>query len=260
MHSRREAGFFEYGGDKMSIGSFTIIKNEILWIERHIKEWLPYLDQMVFFDGNSTDGTLEILKKYRVTLVENKDPKNLQEDYVRIFNECLRTLDTDFAIFLHPDMFPISGAGKLKHLTGLAAYTHMRVFGGEPNGQIYEETGRANAWKNIMRLRNPDLGLHYYGYYGAANEDLYFEDITGDDHIFYGTNFKAYPYPIFDSDCIIGHYSDVRPYERRLQRMIYSLMNQGLTKEQAAKIAPNHPRVSLKSGDGVEFKESQCLN
>lgn len=240
----------------MSIGSFTLIKNEIIWIEKHLRSWLPYLDQMVFFDGNSTDGTLEILRKFPVTLVENKDPKNLQDDYVKLFNECLKTLHTDLAIFLHPDMFPISGAEELRHLYCMAASTSMRVFGGEPNGAVFEETGRAKAWKNIMRLKNPDLGLHYYGHYGAANEDLYFEDITGDEHIFHGENFKRYPYPIMDSGCVIAHYSDVRPYSRRLERMISSLRNQGYSKEQAEKIAPTHPRVTLKSGDGVEFKET----
>jgi len=43
-----------------SVGSFCLIKNEKIWIREHLRSWLPILDQMVFYDGGSTDGTLKI--------------------------------------------------------------------------------------------------------------------------------------------------------------------------------------------------------
>jgi len=50
----------------MSLGSFILIKNESQWIAPHILRVLPFIDQMVFFDGNSTDGTLEYLKGRKI--------------------------------------------------------------------------------------------------------------------------------------------------------------------------------------------------
>ena len=68
---------------------------------------------MVFYDGNSTDGTLETIKHYKanqphgykIKLCENKDIKDLTSDYQKLSNECQWDVDKDLAIFLHPDMF-----------------------------------------------------------------------------------------------------------------------------------------------------------
>lgn len=238
------------------LGSFTIIKNEIRFIKNHLESWLPHLEQMVFYDGNSTDGTLEVLREYaknhsKIKLFEDKDPKDLNDDYVKMSNDCMWALDTDLAIFLHPDMFMVM-KGNMPD-GAIAATTSMRSFAGNPGEQIYEIKGRGEKWKNIYRLRNPNLGAHYFGHYGAQNEDIYFSEITGNAHEFYGQDFAKYPYPIFHSDLVVDHYSDVRPYARRLQRMERCLINQGYSSETAVKIAPRHPRVSLKDGQGFKF-------
>lgn len=246
------------------IGSYTIIKNEILWIRAHIVAWLPFLDQMVFLDGNSTDGTLEVIRELKdsnpgITLIENKDPQNLQDDYVSIFNEAISAVTTDLAFFLHPDMFPISGAEKLKYLgAGFAWTTSMESYAGEPGGQLYKILeGRMRPWKNIMRLKNPDLGLHYFGHYGAGNEDMYFRDITGDSHVHYGHQVHKYPYDVTDSGLVIAHYSDVRPFKRRYSRMVECLKNQGLSEKHAEEMAKIHPRVTLQNERGFKFQEAE---
>jgi glycosyltransferase involved in cell wall biosynthesis len=241
------------------LGSFTLIKNEGLFIKAHLDSWLPHLAQMVFFDGNSTDGTLEIIKQAqqgefgsKIKLFENKDPKNLEEDYTKLSNECMWSLDTDFATFLHPDMFYVSGGANITD-DAMAATMNMKSYAGEPNGIIYEIKGRGEKWKNIYRLRNPNMGAHYFGTYGAQNEDTYFSEITGDCHEHYGQSLDLYPYNIYNSNLLVAHYSDVRPLARRLDRMTKCLINQGYTPEQAKTAAPLHPRVSFKEGQGFSF-------
>ena len=245
-----------------NLGSFCLIKNEITFIQSHLESWLPHIGQMVFLDGHSTDGTLEIIKAAqkgefggKIKLLEGKDPVNLEADYERLSNEAMWAVDMDFAAFIHPDMFLANGSKINAFPEGcIAAITNIKSYAGEPDGTIYEIAGRGTKWKNIYRLRNPDLGAHYHGYYGAQNEDTYFREITGDSYEHHGQDFHKYPYPVYDSGINVLHYSDVRPYARRYDRMVKCLMNQGHSLEQAKKIAPNHPRVSLKNGMGFTFK------
>lgn len=247
--------------NRETVGSFCLVKNEGRWIAGHLLLWLPHLDQMVLFDGNSKDGTLEIIKAiqkdsphgHKIKLVEDRDPKDLRDDYVRLFDECLRSVDCNYAFFLHPDMIPACkpDMSNLRNGTSLAFTTKMRSFAGDSN--LYEVRGRGERWKNIYRLRNPDMGAHYFGHYGAQNEDVYFRAITGDYHEHYGQDFQFYPYGIDDSGIEVLHFSDVRGHERRYQRMARSLENQGCSPEEASEIAKVHPRVTLKDGDGFEF-------
>ena len=243
-----------------SVGTFTLIKNESRWIRPHLLSWLPHVNQMVFFDGNSTDGTLELIEDLklnhpfgnRITLVKDKDPKDLDQDYQRVFNECLRSLTTNYAIFAHPDMI-LEDPGNIGFLGDAVAYTtRMRSFAGETGGQLLEVLGgRSDVWKNVYQL-NPDLGLHYYGAYGSADEDCYFSEITGEHHELYA-DIGDYPYEVKDSGIKILHYSDVRTLERRFDRMYKCLLNQGKKEYLAGAIAMEHPRVTFKDGHGFKF-------
>ncbi len=251
---------------KKTVGSFTLIKNEAEWIGAHLMAWLPLLDQMVFLDGNSTDDTRYVIDEVRekhplgskIVLWVNSDPADLRDDYVRVQNKALAQLGTNYAVFLHPDMFPLSVDDRFGNIGVYHAYAHgMKSYAGEPGEKyMYEiSEGRGAAWKNVMRKRDPDLGLHYHGHYGAANEDMYFSAITGDEHEFHGTKFERYPYAIGDSGLVIAHFSDVRPLERRISRMASCLVNQGWDPEKAKKYAPTHPRVSFDSRDGFVFNQ-----
>ena len=238
----------------MSIGTYTLIKNEAPWIAACVLRVLPYVDEMVFYDGNSTDGTLEIIEQialdnprdnYKIKIFRNQDPIDLKESYVRVFNNCLRSLSTDLAWFLHPDMYCVDPARILsvKDSAALALSTKMRSFAGEPGGQLYEIKGRGAEWKNIDRLRNPDLGAVYHGHYGAHNEGVYPTEIVGDSrHL--PVDVSNFPYEVEDSGLEVLHFSDVRTYERRLGRMRTCLANQG----NPLSIADYHPRVTLKNG------------
>ncbi len=247
-----------------SVGSYILIKNEAQFIAGHLLSWLPILDQMVFLDGNSTDGTLEIIKAIRkensfgdkIKLIENKDPKDLRDDYVRLFDEALHAVDCEMAFFLHPDMIADVRPDNFNRLDdALAASVKMRSFAGEPGGELFELKGRGEDWTSIKRLRNPDLGLHYHGWYGSHHEDTYFSKITGNEHI--NPYPQAQPYDVVESGLEVLHFSDVRPYARRLGRMRTCLDNQGwgkkLTAQQIEDKAVNHPRVTLKSDDTYKF-------
>jgi len=250
----------------MSLGTFSLVKNESRWIAAHILRVLLYVDEMVLFDGDSTDGTIEIIEAiqkehtqgYKIKLYKHRDPKDLAEDYVRMSDECMKSLSTDLAWFLHPDMFVLNPDQILKarQSKAVALSCRMRSFAGEPDGELMEIVGRADAWKNIYRLKNPDLGAHYFGKYGEVVEDVYFREITGDTHERF-LKIDQYPYAVEDSGIEVLHFSDVRPHARRLDRMVKCFLNQGGTLKEATEQAARHPRVTLKDGGDFTFVPAQ---
>ena len=62
------------------LSTFTIIKNEIDYVGYHIMSLLDFVDEMVFSDGNSTDGTLELIKYIKQTY-DRSDKIKLFEDF-----------------------------------------------------------------------------------------------------------------------------------------------------------------------------------
>lgn len=244
------------------LGAYTLIKNEAHWVGYCVMAARHAVSQFVYFDGNSDDGTVELLEYLRdkkginITLVKNKDPKDLKDDYVRLFNECLGRLDTMFAMFLHPDM--IVTAGDWKPHDGPLAYTvKIDSYAADPQGPLLKITeGRTDRWKNIMKKA---LGLHYHGHYGAGNEDTYFREITGDEYRMH-SDMSMYPYGVGESGLTLAHYSDVRPYARRYGRMIAVLKNQhpNMAEMNYHEYAKVHPRVSFaphKIYPGFRFEE-----
>lgn len=245
----------------MSIGAFCITKNENPWIAAHLLNILPFINEACLFDGNSTDGTAEIIKAIRaehphgwkITLYEDRDCSDMKDDYTRVFNDCLHSLSTDLALFIHPDMH-ITNPERISQIANsdaIALSSRMKSFAGNPGEALFEVKGRGEAWKNIYRLRNPDLGAHYFGHYGTHNEDVYFKAITGDEHEHHATDFSGYPYEVVDSGLDILHFSDVRTYVRRLERMKTCLRNQGRKEDRIDELAASHPRVTLKNGSAL---------
>ncbi len=244
----------------MSIGVFQIVKNEVMWVGPWLARIIPFIDEVVIFDS-STDGTTDILKSFRkrfprkVKLFTEQDCDDLGDDYVTLWNECMACVSSDWGLFLHPDMFIENPEQllKIKDADGIAMSYNVRSFAGDPDGEWKEIEGRAEKWKALYRIHNPDLGAHYFGHYGARHEDVYFSEITGDEHINWKEDFKKYPYEVKDSGLNVLHFSDVRPYPRRLGRMVQCLVAQGRTPEDAKIQALVHPRVTLKDGLKLSF-------
>lgn len=248
----------------MSVGVFAIVKNEAPWIGFCVMALKDLVSEFVYFDGNSTDGTLELLDYIRskyglhIRVFKDRDPKDLRDDYTRVFDDCMKQVKSEYVWYVHPDMILVKNIKPdfLKS-KALAYYVGMRSFGGEPHGKILEITeGRTDKWKTIMANR---FDLHYHGHYGAHDEDMYFREITGSQYGVY-KDFSRYPFDVEDSGVTFFHYSDVRPYGRRLSRMMTCMANQvpGASEKYLMEMSANHPRVSLSPGGSFgafTFKE-----
>jgi len=238
--------------NKKTVSTFTIVKNEVEYVGYNIMSVLDYVDEMIFVDGNSTDGTIELVKyiqktydkEKKIKLFLNKDCKNLKDDYVRLFNWTLKQCTGEYLWYLHPDM--ICSNPQLIHRSlkdGLRYSVKMISIAGERKDKVIS-SGRTNRWHTIYRNK---FGLHYYGWYGTDEEDLYFADITGDEHINHLT-VPNKPYRTFDTDIELYHYCDTKPYSRRFGRMVKVLETNGFFYSTAKEIAKAHPRVTLETG------------
>lgn len=237
------------------------MKNEAQFIGFGLMSVLPYVDEVVYFDGNSTDGTLKLLshikQKYdtenKIKVFENKDFTDLKEDYVRLFNECMSKCSGDYLFYLHPDMI-ITDPGILatpEKMDALAYFVNMRSFAGE-DLDIEIIKGRTNKWKTIMKN---DFGLHYWGHYGHQDEDMYFRDITGNAHHVF-KDMKAYPFAVKDSGIHVQHYCECKPRKRREEKMRKVLETAGVIRPVGPTLGDHihsfdavmdHPRVHLQS-------------
>jgi len=245
-----------------TISILTPVKNEAQFIGYGVMSVLDYVDEIVYADGNSTDGTLEILqhikKRYdhkdKIKLCINKDCRNLQKDYERLFNFLLGKCKSDYVWFLHPDMLVTNPHEIREGLNdGLRYGINVRSVAGEHyNREIV--SGRGGTWNNIYRN---DYGIHYAGYYGSADEDFYFRDITGSSHDPYDIIYPK-PYVSRLTDIEVYHFCECKPYERRYEKMckILRTVFPHLKEEDVVKNAKVHPRVTLKNGtfNGAEFK------
>lgn len=248
----------------MSISAWSVIKNEARFIGYSIMSLIDHVDEFVYFDGNSTDGTLELLayikdkydKSGKIKVFENKDFKDFKDDYVRVFNECVQACSMDHVLYCHPDMVCVDpgSLGKLDKNV-LAYWVGMRSFAGE-DLDLEITKGRTDKWKTIMRKK---FGLHYAGWYGATDEDMYFREITGNEHKLH-TDFKKYPYDVLDSGARFWHFCECKPRKRReekMYRVITTNMGRfahGRTMQDDIYVwdtVVNHPRVHLETQKGV---------
>jgi len=223
---------------------------------------LDHVDEIVYFDGNSTDGTLELLqhikstydKDNKIKVFRDRDFKDFKEDYVRVFNECMKECHSDYLWYCHPDMILM----KPGDLSGgaLAYHVNIRSFGGD-DMELEIVKGRTDKWKTIMRNK---FGLHYWGHYGHSDEDMYFKDITGNEYRVY-RSVKSYPYEVKDSGIELWHFCECKPRKRREQKMetVIRTNNLGLdslgpTLDENVHMfdyVMNHPRVTLQTGKSV---------
>ncbi len=261
FYFRHEKRSDKHKGNKMkSISVFSIIKNEVEYVGYGLMSILDYVDEICYADGNSTDGTIELIEhiksKYdkdnKIKLFKDKDCMDLQESYLKLNNWILNQCTKEYAWFLHPDMICLNPE-KIREMGDALRYTlKIASIAGERR-ELKIKEGRSDTWATIYKNA---FGLHYHGYYGAQNEDLYFKDITEDEYIFW-KELDYLPYEIADSGIRLYHYCDTKPYQRRLGRM-KSVLKYGLGFKHDTgieDIAKNHPRVTLQDSGEFKFEE-----
>lgn len=231
--------------------------NEAPWIGYSILACLDQMHEFIYaVDSESSDGTWDLLtdlkakeageklKFFRFPHFDTRDTKA----YNASFKACIDKMTGESAMFLHPDQIILNPEVILgiNADSALAWFIRLTSYVGDLQTIITE--GRTDAWKNIHRNK---FGLHYAGAYGSQNEDFYHSDITGKSYRFYGFDFNKYPFAVGDSGIKANHYCEVKPYERRLEKMIRCLRTQNpeMDSQQLQELAECHPRVSLKPDD-----------
>lgn len=236
----------------MKIAVIGPVYNEAQFLPYSIMAVHPYVEEFVYaVSPKSDDGTIEMLRHIAKTygkvriLLQSKydfDPLDMKA-YDASFNDCIEQSHCDAMWFHHMDMV-VTNPEKIAELKeGPLAWTvNMTSYARDMRTVITK--GRAEAWKNLHAKK---LGLHYAGGYGSLNEDFYHSDITGKSYRHFGTNYHLYPYEIADSGINVNHYSEVKPYKRRLEKMKTCLKTQhpNFTEEMIEELAVNHPRVTL---------------
>ena len=236
----------------MTVSVFALIKNEERFLPYSIMSLLPYVDEFCYGDGDSTDGTIKLIeyiqKKYdtegKIKLFNGFDFTDFKESYVAKFNEIMKKCLGNYVFYCHPDMImtdPGVLANKEK-MSELAYSVGIRSFAGEDLG-LEIVKGRSDRWKLIMKNA---FGLHYAGFYGAAEEDMYFSAITGKEHVLH-KSFRDYPYRVADSGIKISHFCECKPKARREQKMETVLVTNGADPQTVKEALAAHPRVHLEN-------------
>jgi glycosyltransferase involved in cell wall biosynthesis len=234
----------------MKISVVCPVLNEVDFIGYSIMAAEPYVSEFIYaLDDASSDGTRELLhhikskylgKRLFILDTPNFHPSDMKA-YNNAFNICIRGSQGDACFFLHPDMIVTQGpTDPLPH--ALAWYSTITSYAGDFTTIISK--GRCTQWKNLHARK---FGLHYYGGYGSQNEDFYHSDITGKSYKHYGTDFLKYPYQVADSGMRINHYCELKPYQRRLEKMKECLrtLSPQASEEWVEDAATQHPRVTL---------------
>ena len=260
----------------MKISVIAPVKNEVQFIGYSIMAVLPYVHEIIYTCAGSSDGTDELLahikEKYagdKLKLFYSIEPGEVgdaagnfdfnphdMKAYNAAFNYAIGKATGDACWFLHPDMIVTKWSEVPFTDKAMAWYTNVTSFAKDFNTVITK--GRCDKWKNIHAKK---LGLHYFGGYGSQNEDFYHSAITETTHKHYGTDFSQYPFMVADSGINVNHYCELKPYERRLEKMKLCLNTLGVTDEKAAEeMAEQHPRVTLEPSSErfgkFEFSES----
>lgn len=225
--------------------------NEAQFVGYSIMALHPYVEEFVYaVSPKSSDGTIEILRhiaknygKVRI-LLQHKydfDPMDTKA-YNESFNDCIQQARGDACAFIHPDMVAYNAEVIEKMPAADAWWTNITSFARDFKTVITK--GRCDKWKNIHAKR---FGLTYAGGYGSTNEDFYFSDITGRSYKHFGTEFHKYPFAVKDSGIKLAHFCELKPYERRLEKMKLCLKTQvpNATDDVIEEAAIQHPRVTL---------------
>lgn len=241
----------------MRVSVIGPVLNEVDFIGYSIMAILDQVHEFVYsLDANSSDGTRELLRhikdKYaheKLVILETPTfhPSDMKA-YNGAYNVAIEKSTGDACWFLHPDML-VTNPEKISELNeGPLAWTvTMQSFAGDLHTLITK--GRATQWKNLHAKK---LGLHYFGGYGSQNEDFYHSAITGNVYKHFGNKFSEYPFEVADSGINVEHYCEVKPHQRRFEKMKECLrtQNPNINEERIEELAAKHPRVTLEMSTG----------
>lgn len=245
------------------------VKNESQFIGYSVMALLPHVEEFIYAVAPSSgDGTIEILnhiaRKYGKVkvLIDSKydfNPLDMKA-YNEAFNDCILVANGNAVFFCHPDMI-VTNPKRIEDLKvgPLAWSVNMASYARDMKTVITK--GRVDKWKNIHAKK---FGLHYYGGYGSMNEDFYHFAITGKSYRHFGTNFNKYPFEVCQTEINVNHYCELKPYNRRLEKMKLCMKTQAPDASDAAidELAVQHPRVTLEQSSDrfgkFEFEESHC--
>jgi glycosyltransferase involved in cell wall biosynthesis len=212
----------------VKISVIAPILNEVQFVGYSIMSCLEQVHEFIYsVDSESSDGTRELLEhiknKYaheKLRIIEYPHFETTDtKAYNGSFQVCLDSMRGEIAYFLHPDQI-VTNPEEIPNIntSPLALWTTLTSYAGDLTHVISE--GRCDRWKNMHKNL---LGLHYAGAYGSTNEDFYHSYITGKSYKFHGTNFNQYPFEVRDSGIKANHYCEVKPHQRRLEKMIRCL-------------------------------------
>jgi hypothetical protein len=235
------------------------VKAEAQFIGFSIMSCLEQIHEFVYLiDPPFEDGTWELLHhikdKYaheKLKIIEDTRPGSHDMTNPAFnrgcYDVCIEHATGDAIWALHPDMIVTNPEAILHVPQGpLSWWSKCTSFAGNLETEI--TVGRATKWQSMFARK---FGLHYWGGYGDTTENFYFKDITGNAHTHHGQHFDKYPFRVEDSGIAINHYCEMKPYARRLEKMICCLQTQypGMPRDVAEHHASYHPRVTLISAD-----------
>ena len=92
----------------MKIAVYTITYNEEDILPFFIEYYSKFADDIIIYDNNSTDNTVQIAKQYsKVSKIINVDTNDRLDDnmYIEIRNSCWKDSDYDYVILVDADEF-----------------------------------------------------------------------------------------------------------------------------------------------------------
>lgn len=253
----------------MKISIISPVKNEAQFIGYSVMSVIPYVHEIIYNVARGTnDGTVEILEHIQKNYdTDGKlkwffgDDFNVHDmpAYNKAFNDCIEKSTGDSVWFLHPDMV-VTNPNSIQTVKSgpLAWFITLDSYAKDMETIITK--GRATKWKNIHSKK---LGLHYFGGYGSQNEDFYHRAITSESYNHHGEAFNLYPYQVGDSGIKANHYCELKPYNRRREKMVNCLktLYPGSDDTTMEEMAALHPRVTLEKSSQIfgnfEFEKKE---
>ncbi|MDO5851919.1 MAG: glycosyltransferase family 2 protein [Methanobacteriaceae archaeon] len=116
----------------MKIVSISRVKNEMDIIETFVRYNLNIVDEMIIWDDNSSDKTLDILKSLEneglpISIIENKTLKDQVEIINTLFKKALEKYDADIILPLDADEFIVGKTNPRKILEELDLNKYYHV-------------------------------------------------------------------------------------------------------------------------------------